>query len=134
MKYARYVIAGICLLCFVLPAAAVEPNPIPDSEDIVSRDELPDDAVLVDVEIMPLSIDDGTSPLAPAGSLKAIMGNLIGQYSPIVVQYRYQTSSSGTYSYVREIQPDYAYVCCMALFGLMVFCLFRLGGAILCRR
>lgn len=81
-----------------------------------------------------MSLDDGSTPLAPAGSLKAIMGNLIGQYSPIVVQYRYQTSSSGQYSYVREIQPDYAYVCCMALFGLMVFCLFRLGGAILCRR
>lgn len=134
IKYVRFLIAGFCLFCLVLPAAAVEPDSFPDSENIVSRDELPDDAVFIDAQILPMSLDDGNTPLAPAGSLKAIMGNLIGQYSPIVVQYRYQTSSSGSYSYVREIQPDYAYVCCMALFGLMVFCLFRLGGAILCRR
>ena len=111
MRFFRFFALGLCLFCFVLPAAALEPDSIPapvdiNPEDIVSPEDLPPDAVFIDAQILPMSLDDGNTPLAPAGSLKAVMGSLIGQYSPIVVQYRYQTSSSGQYSYVREIQPD----------------------------
>lgn len=77
-------------------------------------------------------IDDGTTG-EPAGTLKSLLVKIIGPYNPVIVQYRYQTSTSGNYSYLREIQLDYVWIASAALFALMVFCIFRLGGALLRR-
>lgn len=42
-----------------------------------------------------------------------------------------QNYNQSSYSYVREIQPDYVWCASAALFVLLVFCTFRLGGALL---
>lgn len=75
-------------------------------------------------------VDDGTTS-EPSGTLKSILVKLIGPYNPVIVQYRYHTSSSGNYSYLREIQPDYVWCASAGLFALLVFCTFRLGGVLL---
>lgn len=78
-------------------------------------------------------LDDGLTPSSVSGSLKSIMESLIGPYAPVVVQYRYQTNTSGVYSYVREIYPDYVWFCSCGVFALCLFCTFRLGGVLLRR-
>lgn len=100
---------------------------------VSSVDSLPDDAVLESVSIMPLSIDPGSTPQAPSGSLKAVLNQFLGTYSPTIVEYRYSTSSSGSYSYVREIFPDYPFICGCALLAVWSWCLFRLLGGIISR-
>lgn len=85
----------------------------------------------VDSGIAPLfDLDDGQTT-EPTGTLKSILVKLIGPYNPVIVQYRYQTNTSGSYSYLREIQPDYVWCASAGLFVLLIYCTFRLGGALL---
>lgn len=84
-----------------------------------------------DSGIMPFYDLDNGQTSEPSGTLKSILVNLIGPYNPVVVEYRYQNYNQSTYSYVREIQPDYVWCASVGLFALMVFCTFRLGGALL---
>lgn len=84
-----------------------------------------------DSGISPLfDLDDGQT-IESSGTLKSILVELIGPYNPVIVQYRYQTSTSGNYSYLREIQPDYVWWASAGLFALLIYCTFRLGGALL---
>ena len=87
--------------------------------------------IVDDSGISPASIIDPGDVTKPSGTLKAILTKIIGPYNPVVVQYRYQTNTSGSYSYIREIQPDWIWVCSAALFCLLVYCTFRLGGVLL---
>lgn len=84
---------------------------------------------LTDVQIRSLS------PVQPSGdgSLKDVMLSFVGDYDPVVVEYAYQ-SSQGYTSYLREIQPDYAWMISVAVLIVFIYCLFRLGGSLLCRR
>lgn len=84
-----------------------------------------------DSGIAPASIIDPSGVTEPAGTLKVILTKIIGPYNPVVVQYRYQTNTSGAYSYIREIQPDFIWCCSAGLFALLIYCTFRLGGALL---
>lgn len=86
--------------------------------------EITDIAILSDVA--PITPDDSTG-------LKAVLLSFLGNYDPVVVEYQYQNSGSQYYSYLREIQPDYVWMASFLLLCLFIFCLFRLGGAILCR-
>lgn len=72
------------------------------------------------------------SPIEPsdATGLKAALLGVLGSYDPVVVEYQY-SSGSGYANYLREVQPDYVWICSFALLALVIFCLFRLGGALL---
>lgn len=74
----------------------------------------------------------GLAPVTPsdATGLKAVLLSFIGNYDPPVVQYEYTTSNNYK-QYVNEIQPDYVWICSFALIALFIYCLFRLGGALL---
>ena len=68
-----------------------------------------------------------------ANGLKGIMLALIGDWDSIVVEHAYE-SSNGYMNYLREVQLDYPWLCSCAIFLVMIYCVFRLGGAILCRK
>lgn len=72
-------------------------------------------------------------PVTPSSTsgLKAALLTVLGNYDPVVVVYQYNTSSSGYSSYATDIQPDYAWIASAALLCLVVWCLFKLGGALL---
>lgn len=74
------------------------------------------------------------SPVTPSNTngLVSVVLSLIGDYNPIVAEHRYQ-NINGTYSYVREIQPDYPWLVSVALFALVLYCVFRMWGGIFCR-
>lgn len=82
------------------------------------------------------SIDDisvtSVSPVEPGDTsgLKAALLGVLGNYDPVVIEYQY-SSGNGYTNYLREVQPDYVWICSFALLALVIFCLFRLGGALL---
>lgn len=89
-------------------------------------------AEITDLQIMPLyTVDNGQTNI-PSNSLRAVLNNIIGPYSPVVVQYQYQSGSN--VAYLREIMPDYQWMISAAIFSLVLYCVFRLWGVILCKR
>ena len=96
-----------------------------------------------DVSYSPVSIDDpdvvitdislaSVSPITPSSTsgLKAALLGILGNYDPVVVEYEY-SSGNGYTNYLREIQPDYVWLCSAALLALVIYCLFKLGGGLL---
>lgn len=82
--------------------------------------------------ITDINILTSVAPVTPSDTsgLKAVLLGLLGNYDPVIVEYQYQ-SSQGYNNYLREVQPDYVWLCSFALLALMIFCIFRLGGALL---
>lgn len=72
------------------------------------------------------------NPITPSetSGLKSVILSLIGDYDAVVVEYSYQ-NSNGYMSYVREIQPDYVFLCSCGIFLVIIYCTFRIGGALL---
>lgn len=69
------------------------------------------------------------APIEPddTSGFKSVMLELIGPYDPVVVEYEYQNSNNYS-SYLREVLPDYPWFASCAVFALVVYCVFRLGG------
>lgn len=82
------------------------------------------------------SIDNITvtsvSPVQPSDTtgLKSALLGFLGSYDPVIVEYEY-SDRNGYRNYLREVQPDYVWLCSCALLALVIYCLFRLGGALI---
>lgn len=111
----------------VVPYTYQEVYALPDGARIITADDIEPTSVEISAQTM--------EPITPSNSngMKSVLLNVLGDYSAIVVEYRY-TNTNGTYSYQREIQPDYVWMASAAIFALMIYCCFRLGGGWLCRR
>lgn len=92
------------------------------SPDLVSED-------VVLTGISRVSVPPVTS--SSTTGLKAAFLTVLGNYDPVVVVYQYSTSSSGYSSYATDIQPDYVWIASAVLLCLVIWCLFKLGGALL---
>lgn len=92
-----------------------------------SPDVVSEDVVLTGVSRVSIP------PVTPSSTtgLKAALLTVLGNYDPVVVVYQYNTSSSGYSSYAADIQPDYAWLASAVLLCLVIWCLFKLGGALL---
>lgn len=106
---------------------------------VLSQPSIDDSEVVENVGIDPvndtitdINILTSVAPVTPSDTsgLKAVLLGLLGNYAPVIVEYQYQ-SSQGYNNYLREVQPDYVWLCSFALLALMIFCIFRLGGALL---
>jgi hypothetical protein len=106
---------------------------------VLSQPSIDDSEVVENVGIDPvndtitdINILTSVAPVTPSDTsgLKAVLLGLLGNYDPVVVEFQYQ-SPQGYNNYLREVQPDYVWLCSFALFALMIFCIFRLGGALL---
>lgn len=133
------------VLCIALPAFAADAGgeTSADTETVVETvTVVPDVNVYNEVVVPDDSLGEyvGTSvyALSPVGSsdangLKAVMLALIGDYDAIVVEHEYE-SSNGYTNYLREVQPDYAWLCSCAIFLVVLFCILRGGFSVLCKR
>jgi len=97
----------------------------------------PDDSgsgLLDDLSLVSVSTY-GLSPVTPSDTtgFKSVLLEFIGEYDPVIVEYEYQ-NTNGYNSYLREVQPDYVWLASCGMLALFVLSLFKLGGAILCRR
>lgn len=72
---------------------------------------------------------EAVAPITPSDSsgLKAILLSLFGDYDPVVIEYAY-TNTNGYVSYVREIEPDYAWMITAAIFAIVLYSFFRILG------
>lgn len=96
-------------------------------ESFGSPDVVSEDVVLTGIARV------SVPPVTPSSTsgLKAALLTVLGNYDPVVVVYQYNSSSSGYSSYATDIQPDYAWIASAALLCLVIWCLFKLGGALL---
>ena len=96
-------------------------------ESTGSSDVVSEDVVLTGVSRVSIP------PVTPSSTtgLKAALLSVLGNYDPVVVVYQYNTSGSGYSSYTTDIQPDYAWIASAALLCLVIWCLFKLGGALI---
>lgn len=67
---------------------------------------------------------------ADTSGLKAILIDLFGTYDAIIVEYEYTNSNSNYPSYLREIQPDYVWLCSCGIFALVLYCVFKFAGGV----
>lgn len=96
-------------------------------ESVGSPDVVIEDVVLTGVSRV------SVPPVTPSSTtgLKAALLTVLGNYDPVVVVHQYQSSSSGYNSYATDVQPDYAWLASAVLLCLVIWCLFKLGGALL---
>lgn len=73
------------------------------------------------------------TPVTSADGLKGILLDLFGSYNPTITQLRYE-ANNGYYTYVNDISPDFPWLCSAGIFALIIFCLFRMGGSLLCKQ
>lgn len=92
-----------------------------------SPDVVSEDVVLTGVSRV------SVPPVTPSSTtgLKAALLTVLGNYDPVVVVYEYNISSSSSSRYVTDTQPDYVWIASAALLCLVIWCLFKLGGALL---
>lgn len=104
-----------------------QPSDSSESEVVSDVGAAPSDPVLTDVALL-----TGLSPVTPSDTsgLKAVLLGFIGNYDPPIVQFEYTTNNNYK-QYVNEIQPDYVWICSFALIALFIYCLFKLGGALI---
>lgn len=96
-------------------------------ESAGSPDVVSEDVVLTGVSRV------SVPPVTPSSTtgLKAALLTVLGNYDPVVVVYEYNISSSSSSRYVTDTQPDYVWIASAALLCLVIWCLFKLGGALL---
>lgn len=94
--------------------------------------ELPPPDPLVEEPVFQGVTVYSVSPIGPEDTtgLKSVLLSLFGPYDPVVVEFEYE-SQQGYRNYLHEIQPDFIWLCSAAIFALVVYCLFRIGGALL---
>lgn len=92
-----------------------------------SPDVVSEDVVLTGVSRV------SVPPVTPSSTsgLKAALLAVLGNYDPVVVVYEYSISGSSSSRYATDVQPDYVWIASAALFCLVIWCLFKLGGALL---
>lgn len=127
----RFLIFLLCFLCIFTSVFADEiydPADVPDNlpktvEEINNSDEWE----VTGIEVQSLS------PVTPsdAKGLKKVLLDFLGDYDAIIVEYAYKNQNNTYYSYLREVQPDYVWIASFILLCLFIFCLFRLGGALI---
>lgn len=101
----------------------------PASSDGVNYGDLTDIPVGASIDNITVT---SVSPIKPsdATGLKSALLGVLGNYDPVIVEYEY-SDRSGYTSFLREVQPDYVWICSCALLALVIYCLFRLGGALI---
>lgn len=84
------------------------------------------------IQVMAVQSTPNT-PVESATGLKGILIRLFGPYNPTITQLRYQSNTSTNYTYVNDISPDYPWLCSAAIFAIVLYCVFKLGGTFLCK-
>ena len=101
----------------------------PASSDGVNYGDLTDIPVGASIDNITVSSVSPVEPSDTTGLKSALLG-VLGSYDPVIVEYQY-SDRNGYTNYLRDVQPDYVWLCSCALLALVIYCLFRLGGALI---
>lgn len=120
-------------LCFLLAftSFAEEASPDPGTGDTivnVSVEAPSTDRVLVGTSVY------AANPVTPldATGFKAVMLEFIGNYDAVIVEHQYE-DSNGNITYEHSIQVDYAWIVSALFLLVVLFCILKAGGALLCK-
>ena len=99
------------------------------SSDGVNYGDLTDIPVGASIDNITVTSVSPVDPSDTTGLKSALLG-VLGSYDPVIVEYQY-SDRNGYTNYLRDVQPDYVWLCSCALLALVIYCLFRLGGALI---
>lgn len=106
------------------PVVSLAPDLAAEAEEFFSTHEAD--------EIVVYALDPITS--SNTTGLKSVLLGVIGPYENIVTEYRYLNNNQSAYSYLREITPDYPWFGSLAVFLVLLFSVFRIGGNLLWKK
>lgn len=109
------------------PTFTLDEVPAALLESVGSPDLVSEDVVLTGISRV--SVPPVTS--SSTTGLKAALLTVLGNYDPVVVVYEYNISSSSSSRYVTDTQPDIVWIASSAVLCLLIWCLFKLGGALI---
>lgn len=74
------------------------------------------------------------NPVTPADAtgFKAVMLEFIGNYDAVIVEHQYE-DANGNISYEHSIQIDYAWIVSALFLLVVLYCILKAGGGLLCR-
>lgn len=88
----------------------------------------------MNVSLQSVSVSTERISASDANGFKAVLLGLIGDYETIITDYEYRNNQNTYTTHSIDITPDYSWIWSTAIFGLVIFCFFRLVGGILCNR
>lgn len=102
-------------------------NALGDSDNLPLLDE-------VGLELKSVSVSSERVSASDATGFKSVLLGLLGDYDTIITDYEYRNNNNTYTSHSIAITQDYTWLASAAVFGLVVFCFFRLIGGFLCNR
>lgn len=134
-KFFTILLSVVLAFCLLVPGFASAPADGVEAGEGENTSETPIENTAISEPTEGVLLSSSVYSLNPVTSadttgLKAVLLNLLGEYDAVVVEYAYE-NTNGYVSYVREIQPDYVWLCSAAIFLVLIFCVFRAGGALL---
>lgn len=128
----------ICLLSSASATGSVPPVETVPVEESATPEYLPPEqffALAAEEGIEPYAVQsEPNTPITSSTGLKGVLLDLFGPYMPTITQLQYRQGSNQYYTYVNDISLDYPWLCSAAIFAIVLYCVFRLGGSLLCKR
>lgn len=87
--------------------------------------------VLTVLSVPVFATGDYTVTAEEETGLKALILSLIGDYSPTIVEVTDTDTETGNAITHLEVKNDYVWLASFFMLALVIYCIFRLGGAIL---
>lgn len=92
------------------------------------------DPIDMNVTLQSVNVSTERISASDANGFKSVLLGLIGDYETIITDYEYRNNQNTYTTHSIDITPDYSWICSTAIFGLVIYCFFRLVGGILCNR
>ena len=80
-----------------------------------------------------VNVSNETISASDANGFKAVVLDLLGDYTSIITDYTYSNTQGYTQHSI-DVTPDWSWIVTAGIFIVVVFCAFRLIGGILCNR
>lgn len=107
--------------------------------DIISSGAISSEIVQVDpvdmnVTLHSVNVSTERISASDTNGFKAVLLGLIGDYETIITDYEYRNNQNTYTTHSIDITPDYSWICSTVIFGLVVYCFFKMVGGFLCNR
>lgn len=106
-------------------------------EDALSSIGSDTDVPIIDtgnLQLYSVNVSSERVSASDANGFKSVLLGLLGDYETIITDYEYRNNNNTYTSHSIDITQDYTWLASAAVFGLVVFCFFRLIGGFLCNR
>lgn len=86
-----------------------------------------------DITIKSVSVSSERVSASDSNGFKAVMLGLIGDYETVITDYTYRQGTQQYDSHSINIERDWSWIFSCCTFMLVVLCVFRLVGGLLCK-